>query len=257
MAELNKSIFESKKVGTNNIKMSEIISKQFNDVLSKEVTITFETVYDIIAKHAKNLNEKYIDIKEICNDIVTTSTETMKVNDLYYYIADRLATKVSHHPDYNKLAARVSVERLHISTLENYLDVVCMLYNNIDRHGKPCPLVSDELYRTVVENAELIQSKFVMSRDYDFDYFAIRTLERSYLFRIYDPKALKYYKDERNGKLIERPQHLIMRVALGIHGNELEKVFETYDLMSRKFFTHATPTLFNSGTRRQQMSSCF
>jgi hypothetical protein len=248
---------QSKILGTNNIKMSDIINNKLNDVLSKEVTITYDYVFNIVNKHIIGLDNNYIIIEEICNDIVNTSTETMKVNDLYYYISDRLATKVSHHPDYNKLAARIAVERLHVSTFENYLDIVCMLYNNHDRHGVSCPLVSDELYRTVVENAELIQSKFVMSRDYDFDYFAIRTLERSYLFRIYDPKAMKYYKDERNGKIVERPQHLWMRVALGIHGDDLEKAFETYDLLSRKFFTHATPTLFNCGTKRQQLSSCF
>lgn len=254
---MDNDFLDSKNVGTNYIKMSHIISTKLKDVLSQEVTITYDFVFDIVNRHIKNLDSKFINPEDISRDIVETSTKTMKLNDLYYYISDRLATKVSYHPDYNKLAARIAVERLHISTPESYLEVVSMLYNNHDRHNKACPLVSDQLFRTVVEHATEIQEKIDMSRDYEFDYFAIRTLERSYLFRIYDPKALKYYKDERNGKIVERPQHLIMRVALGIHGEDLKLAFETYDLISRKFFIHATPTLFNSGTRRQQNSSCF
>jgi ribonucleotide reductase alpha subunit len=256
-AKMTSNISESKNVDSNYIKMSHILSTKLKDVLSQEITISYDFVFEIVNRHMKNLDTKYINPEEITSDIITTCTNVMKLNDLYYYISDRLATKVSHHPDYNKLAARIAVERLHISTPENYLDVVCMLYNNHDRHNKSCPLVSDQLYRIVVENAEEIQNKLDMSRDFEFDYFAIRTLERSYLFRIYDPKALKYYKDERNGKIIERPQHMIMRVAIGIHGEDLKLAFETYDLISQKYFIHATPTLFNCGTRRSQLSSCF
>jgi len=225
--------------------------------LSDEVAINYDFVFSIINKFTSDLDTKYINAKTMTELIVSTTKPIMKLNDIYYYISDYCATRISVHPDYNKLASRVCVERLHHDTPLKFLDVVNKLYNNKNSKKEPCPLVSDELYEIVQKHSDEIQSHIVPDRDYLLDYFSIRTLERSYLFRTHDPAALKYYKDERTGKLIERPQHMFMRVALGIHGYDLERVFETYEFMSTKYFTHATPTLFNSGTRRAQFSSCF
>jgi len=117
------------------------------------------------------------------------------------------------------------------------------LYVN-PRTGKKAPLISDEVYKVIAENAETLDSIIIYNRDFGYDYFGFKTLERSYLLKL-------------NGKIVERPQHMLMRVSVGIHLDDLDAVKETYELMSKKYFTHATPTLFNSGTPKPQMSSCF
>ena len=112
------------------------------------------------------------------------------------------------------------------------------------RTNQEAPLLSEEVHKVIMDNAEFLNSHIIYNRDFNYDYFGFKTLERSYLLKI-------------NGKIVERPQHMLMRVSVGIHLNDLESVIETYDLMSKKFFTHATPTLFNAGTPKPQMSSCF
>jgi len=148
------------------------------------------------------------------------------------------------HPDYSKLAARILVSNLHKMTTDNFLEVSQRLKDFKDKVGRPAPMLSDEVYAVIEKNIEKIQARLVYDRDYNYDYFGLRTLERAYLL-----------KDGK--KIIERPQHMLMRVSLGIHREDLDSAFETYDLMSELWFTHATPTLFNSGTPRPQMSSCF
>jgi ribonucleotide reductase alpha subunit len=140
------------------------------------------------------------------------------------------------HPDYSKLAARLAISNLHKRTTDNFLEIATRLYTQIkDKVGRPAPMLADDVYKVISENAELIQSKFDFSRDYNYDYFGFKTLERAYLMK--DGKVI-----------IERPQHMLMRVSIGIHKADLESAFETYDMMSRLWFTHATPTLFNAGT---------
>jgi ribonucleotide reductase alpha subunit len=139
------------------------------------------------------------------------------------------------HPDYSKLAARIAISNLHKKTSSDFLEVANRLKNFKDKQGRDAPLLADDVYDVIVRNAEKIQARLVYERDYNYDYFGFRTLERAYLL-----------KD--NGKIIERPQHMLMRVSIGIHKEDLESAFETYDLMSQMWFTHATPTLFNSGT---------
>jgi ribonucleoside-diphosphate reductase alpha chain len=139
------------------------------------------------------------------------------------------------HPDYSKLAARIAISNLHKKTSSDFLEVANRLKNFKDKQGRDAPLLADDVYEVIVRNAEKIQARLVYERDYNYDYFGFRTLERAYLL-----------KD--NGKIIERPQHMLMRVSIGIHKEDLESAFETYDLMSQMWFTHATPTLFNSGT---------
>jgi len=152
---------------------------------------------------------------------------------------------VTVHPDYGLLAARLETSNLHKNTKKNFHDVVEDLYNYINpRSGEKGPLISDKVYQIVQENKEKLDAALVYDRDFGYDYFGIKTLTKSYLLKI-------------NGKIHERPQHMLMRVSLGIHGEDLEKAVETYNLMSLKWFTHASPTLFNAGTQRPQLSSCF
>ena len=159
--------------------------------------------------------------------------------------AETAATMATIHPDYAKLAARIAVSNLHKETNQLFSDVIHDLYEYINpKTNSHAPLISDELYNLVISNKELINGWIDHNKDYDYDYFGFKTLEKSYLLKL-------------NGRVAERPQHMLIRVALGIHGSDFESAKRTYDLMSDKYFTHATPTLFNSGTPNPQMSSCF
>ncbi|MBT7937745.1 MAG: ribonucleoside-diphosphate reductase subunit alpha, partial [Euryarchaeota archaeon] len=151
----------------------------------------------------------------------------------------------SNHPDYSYLAARIAVDDLHKSTSDSFSEIINQLHAYIDPESdKPAPLISDEVHKIVMDNAEMLNSHIDYNRDNNYDYFGFKTIERSYLLKMY-------------GIVAERPQQMLMRVSIGIHKNNLEKALETYDLMSEGWFTHATPTLFNSGTPNPQMSSCF
>ena len=166
---------------------------------------------------------------------------TTKIDELS---AEQCASMASIHPDYNTLAGRIVVSNHHKNTHESFVEVMSQLYECHDKHNKPSPLISKELYFIVNSNEEALNEMCDYSRDYLIDYFGFKTLERAYLMKL-------------NKVIVERPQHMWLRVALGIHGNNLEKVKETYDLMSLKYFTHATPTLFNAGTPHPQLSSCY
>jgi ribonucleoside-diphosphate reductase alpha chain len=149
------------------------------------------------------------------------------------------------HPDYALLAARISVSNLHKNTKKSFVDTMTDLYTYVNpRTGKKAPLLADNVYKIIKDNAELLDSTIIYNRDFGYDYFGFKTLERSYLLKL-------------NGEIVERPQHMLMRVSVGIHLDDLDAAIETYHLMSKKYFTHATPTLFNSGTPKPQMSSCF
>lgn len=197
-------------------------------------------------------------ISQLCyglSNIVTPERVTVKVIDGLYdgvatseldnLAAEIAATMATTHPDYALLAARISVSNLHKNTKKSFSETMHDLYYYVNpRTEKKAPLLSDETYRVIEENSERLDSHIISSRDYGYDYFGFKTLERSYLLRI-------------NGQVIERPQHMLMRVSVGIHFDDIDAVLETYELMSKRFFTHATPTLFNSGTPKPQMSSCF
>ena len=148
------------------------------------------------------------------------------------------------HPDYTMLANRIAVTALHDRTFDDIKKVADTLYNLKDKVGRDAPLLADDVYKCICENADKINEKLDYKRDFNYDFFGFKTLERGYLLKC-------------DGKTVERPQHMLMRVSIGIHLNDLESAFETYDLMSNQWFTHATPTLFNSGTQKPQMSSCF
>jgi ribonucleoside-diphosphate reductase alpha chain len=171
-------------------------------------------------------------------DGVTTS-------ELDNLAAEIAATMTTAHPDYAKLAARISVSNLHKNTKKSFSETMADLYTYVNpRTNKKAPLLSDETYKIIAKNAEFLDSTIIYNRDFHYDYFGFKTLERSYLLKL-------------NGKVAERPQHMLMRVSIGIHMEDLDSAIETYNLMSKKYFTHATPTLFNSGTPKPQMSSCF
>lgn len=167
-------------------------------------------------------------------DLIFIDVTTVDLDNL---AAETCAYMSVIHPDYSKLAARILVSNLHKLTTEDFLEVSKRLKDFKDKVGRPAPMLSDEVYAVIEKNIDKIQARLVYNRDYNYDYFGLRTLERAYLL-----------KDGK--KIIERPQHMLMRVSLGIHKEDLDSAFETYDLMSELWFTHATPTLFNSGTPR-------
>ena len=174
-------------------------------------------------------------------DQLYDNISTTKIDEL---TADQCASMSSIHYDYATLASHITVSNHHKNTEADFATVISQLHNYMDKHGKNSPLVTKELLDTVEANKERIAGALNFKRDYVFDYFGFKTLEKSYLMRI-------------NDKVVERPQHMWMRVSLGIHGSNIDDAIKTYDLMSQKYFTHATPTLFNAGTPRPQLSSCF
>ena len=185
-----------------------------------------------------------------CHNNVTTveldvsATERTRTHD-QNLAAETAAYLTTKHPDYAILAARIAISNLHKETTKSFSSVVSALYNWVNpKTGKHAPMIADDVYKTVMANKDLLDSAIIYDRDFAYNYFGFKTLERSYLLRI-------------NGKIVERPQHMIMRVAVGIHGDDIDRVIETYSLMSERYFTHASPTLFNSGTPNPQMSSCF
>jgi ribonucleoside-diphosphate reductase alpha chain len=159
--------------------------------------------------------------------------------------AETAASLTTNHPDYALLASRIAVSNLHKNTTKSFSKTIEELYNYIDpKTNQPAKLIADDVFEIVMANAQILDSTIIYDRDFGYDYFGFKTLERSYLLKI-------------NGKVAERPQHMLMRVAVGIHKEDINAAIETYNLMSERWFTHATPTLFNAGTPKPQMSSCF
>ncbi|MDP6921701.1 MAG: ribonucleoside-diphosphate reductase subunit alpha [Lutibacter sp.] len=197
-------------------------------------------------------------VRKMCyglNPLVDSVKVAMRVIEGLYdgvttYELDNLASEIAatmtvQHPDYARLAARIAVSNLHKKTKKSFSEVMTDLYEYVNpRTGKKAPLLSDDTYRIIMDNASVLDSTIIYNRDFGYDYFGFKTLERSYLLKL-------------NGEIAERPQHMLMRVAVGIHQEDIDAALETYELMSKKFFTHATPTLFNAGTPKPQMSSCF
>lgn len=187
----------------------------------------------------------HVDPVKVAMRVIDGLYDGVTTSELDNLAAETAATMTTAHPDYARLAARISVSNLHKNTKKTFSEVVADLYEYVNpRTGKKAPMISDEVYKVVQENKERLDSTIIYNRDFGYDYFGFKTLERSYLLKI-------------NGKIAERPQHMLMRVSVGIHPNDLDSAIETYNLMSKKYFTHATPTLFNAGTPKPQMSSCF
>ncbi|MGI9550190.1 MAG: ribonucleoside-diphosphate reductase subunit alpha [Aurantibacter sp.] len=206
--------------------------------------IMFDKITARVRKLCYGLNERVDPIK-VSMRVIEGLYDGVTTSELDNLAAEIAATMTTTHPDFAKLAARISVSNLHKNTKKSFSETMEDLYKYVNpRTGKKAPLLSDEVYKVVAENANQLDSTIIYNRDFGYDYFGFKTLERSYLLKL-------------NGKIAERPQHMLMRVAIGIHLDDLESAIETYELMSKKYFTHATPTLFNSGTPKPQMSSCF
>ncbi|MDR9399839.1 MAG: ribonucleoside-diphosphate reductase subunit alpha [Psychroflexus sp.] len=210
---------------------------------SKE-PVMFDKITARIRKLCYGLNE-LVEPTKVAMRVIEGLYDGVTTSELDNLAAEIAATMTVSHPDYAHLAARISVSNLHKNTKKNFSDVMTDLYEYVNpRTNKKSPLISDEVFKVIQENKETLDSHIIYSRDFNYDYFGFKTLERSYLLKL-------------DGEIAERPQHMLMRVSIGIHIDDLESALETYELMSKKYFTHATPTLFNSGTPKPQMSSCF
>jgi len=208
--------------------------------------VSFDKVLQRIEHFGKGLDgiQSPNDLHTIAQKICSSIYDGVKTSELDELTAQTCYALSTEHPDYGTLAARISVSNHHKNTSPSFSETMSQLYHNTDRKGSPNPLISEELWKIVQQHKDKLNAVMNYERDYTFDYFGFKTLERLYLIRI-------------QGKPVERPQHMWMRVALGIHGNDLRSAIEGYELMSNRYYTHATPTLFNSGTPRPQMSSCF
>ncbi len=206
--------------------------------------IMFDKITARIRKLCYSLNG-LVDPLKVAMRVIEGLYDGVTTSELDNLAAEIAATMTTTHPDYAKLAARISVSNLHKNTKKSFSETMEDLYLYVNpRTGKKAPLISDEVFKVISENSEKLDSTIIYNRDFGYDYFGFKTLERSYLLKL-------------NGKIAERPQHMLMRVSIGIHLDDLDAAIETYELMSKKYFTHATPTLFNSGTPKPQMSSCF
>ncbi|WP_339840548.1 ribonucleoside-diphosphate reductase subunit alpha [uncultured Maribacter sp.] len=206
--------------------------------------IMFDKITARVRKLCYGLNG-LVDPLKVAMRVIEGLYDGVTTSELDNLAAEIAATMTTTHPDYAKLAARISVSNLHKNTKKSFSETMVDLYTYVNpRTGKKAPLLSDEVHKVIMDNAERLDSTIIYNRDFGYDYFGFKTLERSYLLKL-------------NGKIAERPQHMLMRVSVGIHLDDLDSAIETYELMSKKFFTHATPTLFNSGTPKPQMSSCF
>ena len=205
-------------------------------------------MFDKITARIRKLNyglNPLVDPVRVAMRVIEGLYDGVTTSELDNLAAEIAATMTTTHPDYAKLAARISVSNLHKNTKKSFSETMEDLYNYINpRTGKKAPLLSDEVYKIIKKNADKLDSSIIYNRDFGYDFFGFKTLERSYLLKL-------------NGKIVERPQHMLMRVSIGIHLDDIESALETYELMSKRYFTHATPTLFNSGTPKPQMSSCF
>jgi len=207
--------------------------------------IKFDKITERIEGLTFDLDRSRIDPMIIAKKVIEGIYDGITTKELDNLAAETAAYLSTQHPDYSTLAGRIAVSNLHKETRGCFSENIKAMYNYINpKNGEKANLVSDELYQAVMDNAELLDKTVIDRRDFNYDYFGFKTLEKSYLLRM-------------NGKIIERPGQMLLRVSLGIHANNVEAAIKTYHLMSEKFFTHASPTLFNSGTNKAQLSSCF
>ncbi|KAJ3887700.1 ribonucleotide reductase [Lentinula edodes] len=207
--------------------------------------VQFDKLCSRIDRLCYGLNMTFVDPIIIAQKVVQGAYEGVPTTELDNLAAETAAYLATNHHDYATLAGRIAISALHKETKKKFSSVVIDLYNHINPStGRAAPMISEELYQTVTAHKQTLDSAIISNRDFSYNYFGYKTLQRSYLLRI-------------NGRVAERPQHMFMRVAIGIHGDDIERVLQTYNLMSNRFFIHATPTLFNAGTTSAQMSSCF
>ncbi|OQO02899.1 Ribonucleoside-diphosphate reductase large chain [Cryoendolithus antarcticus] len=207
--------------------------------------VQFDKITARVSRLCYGLDPDHVDSAAITMKVIAgvyQGVTTVQLDDL---AAETAAYMTVTHPDYAILAARIAVSNLHKQTKKQFSLVIQEMYDYVNpKNNKKSPMISDETYATVMKHAEELNSAIVYDRDFNYQYFGFKTLERSYLLRI-------------DGKVAERPQHMIMRVAVGIHGEDIDAAIETYNYMSNKYFTHASPTLFSAGTPQAQLASCF
>ncbi len=208
-------------------------------------SVKFDKITARIEKLCYSLNADYVKPVEIAKKVIDGLYDGVSTVELDNLAAETAATMTTRHPDFAKLAARISISNLHKVTETSFSNTMKRMYEYINpKTGENAALLSKEVYGIIRSNAKRLDDAINYDRDYNYDYFGYKTLERSYLMKL-------------DGKIVERPQHMLMRVSVGIHGEDIDSAIQTYNLMSEKWFTHATPTLFNAGTPKPQLSSCF
>jgi len=210
----------------------------------KKETVKFDKITARIQKLSYGLSS-LVDVIEVTKKVIEGIYDGVTTTELDNLAAETAASLTTKHPDYALLASRIAVSNLHKNTEKSFSGTMRKLHQYTDSAtGRRMPLIADDIMEIIEANAELLDSSIIYDRDFGFDYFGFKTLEKSYLLKL-------------DGKVVERPQHMYMRVAIGIHKEDIESAIKTYHLMSERWFTHATPTLFNAGTPKPQMSSCF
>jgi ribonucleoside-diphosphate reductase alpha chain len=208
-------------------------------------SVKFDKITARIEKLSYSLDPFFVQPLEVARKVITGLFDGVKTTELDNLAAETAASLTTKHPDYAVLAARIAVSNLHKNTLKSFSATMKRLYTYIDpKTGQNAALLSKEVYDIIKNNAVELDEAIIYDRDFGYDYFGFKTLEKSYLLKL-------------DGQIAERPQHMLMRVAVGIHGADIAAAIETYNLLSERWFTHATPTLFNAGTPKPQLSSCF
>jgi ribonucleoside-diphosphate reductase alpha subunit len=208
-------------------------------------SVKFDKITARVEKLCYGLDLKYVSPVEVAMKVINGLYDGVTTIELDNLAAEIAATLTTKHPDYAKLAARIAISNLHKVTSKSFSNTMKRLYTYVDpKTGQNAPLISKDTWKIIRDHAAELDEAIIYDRDFSYDYFGFKTLERSYLMKV-------------DGKVVERPQHLLMRVSVGIHGEDIAAAIETYNLLSEKWFTHATPTLFNAGTPKPQLSSCF
>ncbi|WOK92724.1 hypothetical protein Cni_G01415 [Canna indica] len=211
----------------------------------RQEPVHFDKITTRLKKLSYGLNSEHCDPVLVSQKVCAGVYKGVTTSQLDELAAETAAAMTSSHPDYSSLAARIAVSNLHKNTRKSFSKTIEVMYNHCnEKSGQEAPLVADDVYEIISKNADRLDSEIVYDRDFDYDYFGFKTLERSYLLKI-------------SGEVVERPQHMLMRVAIGIHKDDIKSAIRTYHMMSQRWFTHASPTLFNAGTPRPQLSSCF
>ena len=208
-------------------------------------SVKFDKITARIQKLCYGLDPQHVDSVKVAMKVIEGLRDGITTSELDNLAAETSASLTTSHPDYALLASRIAVSNLHKNTTKSFSKTIHSLYHYVDpKTGQKASLIAEDVYEIVQKNAHVFDSSIIYDRDFGYDYFGFKTLERSYLLKM-------------NGKVAERPQHMLMRVSVGIHKEDIDAAIQTYNLMSERWFTHATPTLFNSGTPKPQMSSCF
>ncbi|KAL4578035.1 hypothetical protein LXL04_014150 [Taraxacum kok-saghyz] len=211
----------------------------------RQEAVHFDKITARLKKLSYGLSIDHCDPVLVSQKVCAGVYKGVTTSQLDELAAETAAGMTANHPDYASLAARIAVSNLHKNTKKSFSETIKDMYNYVsERSGQKASLVADDVYEIIMKHAARLDSEIIYDRDFDYDYFGFKTLERSYLLKI-------------QGKVVERPQHMIMRVAVGIHKHDIDSVLKTYHLMSQRWFTHASPTLFNAGTPKPQLSSCF